>query len=103
MFGFFLWIFLFKSHKDGVSELPSGRACESEIKTYSANGPPAKDFSPSIRAARAQTLLYAYMHEHRGTTFIMPLAAMSPKAAAQDGEQGREIKASKMELLNLYR
>lgn len=48
---------------------------------------------------------HSFMHtcmNTRGTTFIMPLAAMSPKAAAQDGEQGREIKASKMELLNLY-
>lgn len=35
-------------------------------------------------------------------TFITPLAATSPTAAAEDGEQRSKIKASKMELLKLY-
>lgn len=48
---------------------------------------------------------YFFIHTCKNTgatTFIMTLAATSPKAAAEDGEQGRKIKASKMELLNLY-
>lgn len=37
----FLWIFSVESPKDGVRGSQSGRACRSEIKSYSANGPPA--------------------------------------------------------------
>lgn len=89
-----------KVTKDGVSEPQSRHVCGS----YSVKGRPAEDFNPTIHHGSESTNTSSCIHAptQGATTLITPLATTSPKAAAEDSEQGRKIKAPKMELLNLY-